>query len=98
MIRRLLPSDSPTLGSRDAFSLFASLATPRASRRKSVGTPAFFRTVRMLSVHAVVDGLLSLQRGTTDAMHITVARLLLLLHCMLLSLRVLLVGLLLLQR
>ena len=97
MIRRLLPSDSPTLGSRDAFSLFASLATPRASRRKSVGTPAFFRTVRMLSVHAVVDGLLSLQRGTTDAMHITVARLLLL-HCLLLSLRVLLVGLLLLRR
>ena len=40
---------------------------------------------------------LSLQRGTTDAMHITVARLLLL-HCLLLSLRVLLVGLLLLQR
>ena len=41
---------------------------------------------------------LSLQRGTTAAMHITVARLLLL-HCLLLlSLRVLLVGLLLLQR
>ena len=51
----------------------------------------------MLSVHAVVDGLLSLQRGTTDAMHIIVVRLLLL-HCLLLSLRVLLVGLLLLQR
>ena len=97
MIRRLLPNDSPTLGSRDAFSLFASLATPRASRRKSGGTPVFFRTVRMLSVHAVVDGLLSLQRGTTDAMHITVVELLLL-HCLLLSLRVLLVGLLLLQR